>query len=333
VPSPITLNQIAIVIPIYNDWTAVQRLLPLLDDALGSIRCRARVLLVDDASTEHPQDTWPQSLHYLMDVSILHLRRNLGHQRAIATGLVHVYQEWPDIDALVVMDGDGEDRPQDLPALLACYTAEHGTKVVFAARAKRLEKVTFRFFYGAYRILHKALTSVAVRVGNFSVLPPAALGRLMVVSELWNHYAAAVFRARIPYTSIRLPRGARVAGQSKMNFVALLVHGLSAMSVFSDVVGARLLALAALATVVAMLLIGVVAGVRLLTNLAIPGWATYVTGILVVAVVQLMIVSLALVFIIVSGRAGVSFLPIRDAAFFIDRVERVAPATAAHAHE
>jgi hypothetical protein len=328
VPSQITLDQIAIVIPIYNDWTAVQQLLPLLDHALGSIPCRARVLLVDDASTERPEDTWPQTSLNLADISILHLRRNLGHQRAIATGLVHVHQEWQEIDALVVMDGDGEDRPQDLPALLARYTAEHGNKVVFAARAKRLEKAAFRFFYGAYRILHKALTSVAVRVGNFSVLPPAALGRLMVVSELWNHYAAAVFRARIPYTSIRLPRGARMAGQSKMNFVALLVHGLSAMSVFSDVVGARLLALAVLAMVVAMVLIGVVAGVRLFTNLAVPGWATYVTGILVIALVQLMIVSLALVFIIVSGRAGPSFLPIRDAAFFIDRVERVAPAKA-----
>jgi hypothetical protein len=105
------------------------------------------------------------------------------------------------------------------------------------------------------------------------------------------------------------------------------------MSVFSDVVGARLLALAALAMAIGTVLIGVVTGVRLFTDLAIPGWATYVTGILLIAVVQLMIVSLALVFIIVSGRAGASFLPIRDAVFFIDRVERVAPAKAAPAHE
>ena len=88
-------------------------------------------------------------------------------------------------------------------------------------------------------------------------------------------------------------------------------------------VGARLLAVAALAIVFAVLLVAVVAGVRMFTDLAIPGWATYVTGILLIVVAQALIVSLALVFIIVNGRAVPSFLPIRDAIFFIDRVERI----------
>ena len=108
-----------------------------------------------------------------------------------------------------------------------------------------------------------------------------------------------------------------------MNFVSLLVHGLSAISVFSDVVGARLLAVAALAIAFTGALLGVVAGVRLFTNLAIPGWATYVTRILLIVMAQALIVSLALVFIVVSGRAAPSFLPIRDAPYFVDRVEQV----------
>jgi hypothetical protein len=279
---------------------------------------------VDDASIEEPESPWPQSLSHLRDVSILHLRRNLGHQRAIAIGLVYVHQNWADADAVVVMDSDGEDKPQDIPALLRAFAEEDGKKVVFAARAKRLERPMFRSFYNAYRVLHKALTGIAVRVGNFSVLPPQALGRLMVVSELWNHYAAAVFRARIPHAEIPLARGTRLAGRSKMNFVSLLVHGLSAISVFSDIVGARLLAIAALAIAIAVALVGVVAGVRLFTDLAIPGWATYVTGILLIVLAQALIVSLALVFIIVSGRGASGFLPIRDASYFIDRVEQVA---------
>jgi hypothetical protein len=320
--SPVQLNQIAIVIPVYNDWTAAQRLLPLLDRALP---CACRVLLVDDGSAEDPESAWPRGLSRIADISVLYLRRNLGHQRAIAIGLVHVYQNWGGVDAVMVMDGDGEDRPQDIPALLDRFVSENGRKVVFAARAKRLESAVFRFFYRAYRILHKALTGVAVRVGNFSVAPPQALGRLMVVSELWNHYAAAVFRARIPHTSIPLPRGARLAGRSQMNFVSLLVHGLGAISVFSDVVGARLLAVTAFAIILTLLLVGVVAGVRLFTDLAIPGWATYVTGILLIVAVQALMVSLALVFIIVSGRAAAGFLPIRDAGFYIERVEQVYP--------
>jgi len=140
---------------------------------------------------------------------------------------------------------------------------------------------------------------------------------------LWNHYAAAVFRARIPHTSIPLARGKRLAGRSRMNFVSLLVHGLGAISVFSDIVGARLLALTAGAILLTVVLAGIVAGIRLFTDLAVPGWATYVTGMLVIVLAQALIVSLALVFIIVSGRAAPSFLPLRDAAYFIDRVEQV----------
>jgi glycosyltransferase involved in cell wall biosynthesis len=317
------LNNIAIVMPVYNDWDAAQQMLPLIDKALGATSCRAEVLLVDDASTASPVKDWPRSYNRIGGVSILHLRRNLGHQRAIAIGLVHLFQNTPELDALVVMDADGEDRPQDIPTLLDRFAAGNGREVVFAARSKRLESITFRLSYHAYRVLHKALTGISVRVGNFSVIPPEALRRLMVVSELWNHYAAAVFRARIPHASLPIPRGTRLAGRSQMNFVSLLVHGLSAISVFSDIVGARLLALTAFSMAMAVLLISVVAGVRWFTDLAIPGWATYVTGILLVILAQALMASLALVFIIVGGRTATGFLPIRDASFFVDRVEEV----------
>jgi hypothetical protein len=320
------LNHIAIVMPVFNDWDAAQRLLPLIDSALSATSCRAQVLLIDDASTSEPTKEWPGGFARIDSVSILRLRRNLGHQRAIAIGLVHVYQHLLKIDALVVMDADGEDRPEDIPALLDAFAAGNGREIVFAARSKRMEGLTFKVSYHAYRIVHKALTGISVRVGNFSVIPIDALGRLMVVSELWNHYAAAVFRSRIPYSSFPIPRGTRLAGRSQMNFVSLLVHGLGAISVFGDIVGARLLALTAFATAMAVLLIGVVAGVRLFTDLAIPGWATYVTGILVVILAQALIASLALVFIIVGGRAATGFLPLRDASFFVDHVERVSPA-------
>lgn len=319
-------KQVAIVMPVYDDWDAARELLPLLDEALARTPCRAEILLIDDGSTLDAPREWPQGLSHIAGVSLVRLRRNLGHQRAIAIGLVYAYQNLPSIEALIVMDSDGEDRPRDIPALLERFWAEGGRKVVFAARSKRLESGAFQFFYHSYRLVHKALTGISVRVGNFSVLPPQAVSRLTVVSELWNHYAAAVFRARLPRTSIPLPRGSRLAGHSHMNFVSLLVHGLGAISVFSDIAGARLLALAAFSMVITVALIATVAGVRLFTALAIPGWATYVTGILLIILAQTVVVALALVFTIVSGRAASSFLPLRDAPLFVDYVERVFPA-------
>jgi hypothetical protein len=327
---------IAVVLPVFNDWEAAAALLPLIDQALNPISCSARILLIDDASSMAPDHGWEEvkqgRLRNIEEVSILHLRRNLGHQRAIAIGLAYIHRNWRGFDALVVMDGDGEDRPQDIPALLEAFAAEGGEKVVFAARSKRLESALFQFFYHAYRVLHKALTGVAVRVGNFSVLPPKALETLMVVSELWNHYAAAIFRARIPHRSIPLPRGARLAGKSKMNSISLLMHGISAISVFSDVVGARLLPLGAGATVAVAVLAAIVFGAHLFLGYAIPAWAAYAAAILLSFLMQALIVCLALVFIIASGRAGSSFLPIRDADFFFDRVEMIVRAKAA-AHD
>jgi glycosyltransferase involved in cell wall biosynthesis len=316
-------ERVVILLPVYNDWQAAALLIRALDKALPARLSESHILVVDDGSTLVPERDWVTGpLTSLTSVSILPLRRNLGHQRAIAIGLVYVHENLP-CDALLVMDADGEDRPSDVGTLLKAFAADQGQNIIFAARTKRIESVTFRFFYRVYRGLHLLLTGTPVRVGNFSVIPPSALSRLMVVSELWNHYAAAVFRARIPNRSIPMPRGTRLAGKSRMNFVSLLVHGLSAISVFSDVVSARLLAFTAGAMLVTAVAIGTVVGIRLTTDLAIPGWASYTVGILLIILAQAVMIALVLVFTIISNRANMSFLPSRDARYFMGDVYNV----------
>src|SRR5204862_1949020 len=120
----------------------------------------------------------------------------------------------------------------------------------------------------------------------FSIVPASQLQRLVVVSELWNHYAAAVFKARIPRSSIPTQRGERLSGKSRMNFVALVVHGLSALSVHSEIIGVRLLVVALVVVGLMGALLGAVVGVRLFTSLAIPGWATAAGGLLLVLLAQ-----------------------------------------------
>jgi len=310
---------LAILIPNFNDWESLRLLLPELDRAMAGLERQVFVLVVDDASTEPVPDGWPgQDLRALDSVEVLRLRSNQGHQRAIALGLYHI-QEFTDAEAVVVMDGDGEDRPEDLPELLRAFAAGDGGEVVFAARTKRIESLAFRLCYQAYRLVHHALTGVVVRVGNFSVIPRPALARLMGVPDLWNHYAASVFRARLPRRLVPLPRGRRLAGESKMNFVSLLIHGLSAMSVFSDQVSARLLTAAVSFAALAMALIGVTAGIRWFTDLAIPGWATFTVGLLLLLVVQLLSFATLFAFLIASRRSSVNFLLTRDAPYFILR--------------
>jgi glycosyltransferase involved in cell wall biosynthesis len=320
-----TPSSILILVPIYNDWDSADLLLRDLDTVCRHAGLSPEVLFVDDGSTVPiPSSLSSASLAAIRRIDILQLRRNLGHQRAIAVGLAFVHSSRP-CDVVVVMDGDGEDKPSDIPRLLDRLYGEQQATVVFAERTRRSESLVFRIFYRFYRILHKLLTGVAVRVGNFSALPYAVLDTLVVVSELWNHYAAAVFKARLPYTTVPTERGSRFSGRSRMDFASLVVHGLSALSVYGDVLGVRLLVVAT--ALVLSLALGILLAIviRLATTLAIPGWATYTTGILLLMLLQIMIIAVLFVFTILSARASLSFLPIRDHHFFVKRLLRLFP--------
>jgi glycosyltransferase involved in cell wall biosynthesis len=303
-------NRIVLLIPVYDDWESVQILLPSIDRALASYPAPVHVLLVDDGSSVPASDYEFEGLYeHIVQVDILHLKRNLGHQRAIAIALYHAHAHLS-FRALLIMDGDGEDRAEDVPKLLAEFDRLSGARIVFAQRMKRLESVTFRVFYHLYRLAHLLLTGVAVRVGNFSVLPFGAVASLMVNSDLWNHYAASVFRSRIPYRLLPLPRGARLRGQSKMNFFSLLIHGLSAISVFGDVVSVRLLAVAGVGFLATLPLF-------LLVDAGTAWWA------LVIIAWQALTAAILLVFRTVGSRSHMSFLPARDAHYFVQEAQTV----------
>jgi polyisoprenyl-phosphate glycosyltransferase len=310
-------EEIVILIPVFNDWASLQELLPLLDQELSGSGMDADVLVVDDGSlmdADGLDDA--DSFHAIRRIDVLRLRRNLGHQRAIAIGLSYV-EDCLGASAVVVMDADGEDDPADVPRLLARLREERHQKVVFAERSRRSESITFRIFYLFYKVLHFALTGKSVNVGNYSAIPRRRLSSLVVVAEIWNHYAAAVFRSRQPHCMIPTRRGRRLCGRSSMNFVSLVAHGLSAISVYSDVVGVRLLVMSILMAIVTAG--GIVAAVivRLATDWAVPGWASYTVGILLILLVQAVMAAFVFSFAILGSRHGSTFLPRRDYSFFI----------------
>jgi hypothetical protein len=166
-------------------------------------------------------------------------------------------------------------------------------------------------------MLHRGLTGVSVRVGNFSIFPSAYLSRLVVMSELWNHYAAAVFRSGLPFTTIPIPRGYRIAGKSKMKFVSLIAHGMSAISVFGDVVGVRLLVICMAGSFLTALAILAVIAIRLFTERAVPGWATYTVGTLIVILIQCITIATSFTFTTLSNRVNLTFVPLRDFGLFV----------------
>jgi polyisoprenyl-phosphate glycosyltransferase len=312
--------RLAVLMPLYDDWASAAVLMGQLDKAFSGYDCTIEVLLVDDGSAHKlAREKLRFEFCRIRAIRILRLRRNLGHQRAIAIGLVHIEKTCV-YDAVAVMDADGEDTPEGLLQLLNAYSVNHGAKAIFAERFRRSESLGFRLFYQLYRVLHRALTGISVRVGNFSILPPEYLKTLVVMSELWNHYAAAVFRSKLPFTMVPIPRGTRIAGTSRMNFVALVSHGLSAMSVFGDIVGVRLLIASLAGSLVAGLGIVLVAVIRLFTERAIPGWATYAAGTFAVIAIQLVAIATSFTFFVLSNRTNFGFVPLRDHAPFVAEV-------------
>jgi glycosyltransferase involved in cell wall biosynthesis len=302
---------IVICVPVFNDATSAVLLLDQLDDVAASLPYDFAVVFVDDGSRHEECVALPGPTPHIPTVEVLRLRRNLGHQRAIAIGLSFIAAE-TDADYVVVMDGDGEDCPSSLPKLLAAAVEGSPHSAVFAERLKRHDGAGFMIGYRAFRLLHKLFVGRDVKVGNFSILPRPVVERVVGVSEIWNHYAAGVFHARIPVVQVPIVRGRRLAGESKMNLPSLVMHGICALSVWSDVIVSRLFVIVAGLMAAVIVALTAVLMIRLSTSAAIPGWATAAAGMLVIGGLLLGIVSLLLAVFVLGNRSSTNFLPHRD---------------------
>jgi hypothetical protein len=314
---------ITVAMPVYNDWACAALLLRNLSTAFAAAGRTARVVLIDDGSSELPPHAALAGPYpALSEIGILSLGRNLGHQRAIAIGLAYLYCEAP-CAVVLVMDADGQDRPQDALRLLEELERHAGRKLIFAARTRRAESLLFRICYQSYRALHHALTGVQVRVGNFSAISFELLGRVVLVEDAWNHYAASVYKARIPHALLGAERAARLDGDSKMSFLALTLHGLSAISVFGEKAGVRVL----LASAVAFTFGGAALAVAWLARAA--GWIDFSTGFHYWSVPVCVLLGVALLLsaeitlLILNALCSPGFLALRDYVYFVRRYERI----------
>jgi len=310
--------------PVYNDWEVADVVCREIDAEMARQRhIEVHIVIVDDGSSNgRPPGFLEGPLAAVRSVHMLKLRRNIGHQRAIAIGLSWLTEHQP-ADAVLVMDADGQDGPADIATLMDVFERHGRRAAVFAARRKRLESFTFKVFYALYMLFHRVLTGFGVRIGNFSVLPGDRVAALLVSSDLWSHYAAAVVRSRIPLETVPVNRRERRRGRSTMDFVALVAHGLSAISVFRERVGTRLLVGAvggAALLGIFFIALGLVAGVFRQT---LPTSAWIGAGLLAILTLQAVLALFVLAFSIVSQRDLLGFLPIRDYRYFVDECQRL----------
>lgn len=313
------MKDLVVLSPVYNDWQSYSKLIR----ETSAVFERAGILdfkfiAVDDCSS--PSFDQIKDLSFA-NLDVLTLTNNLGHQKAICVGLVYISENYIDSD-VIVMDSDGEDAPENIPELMQ-KSALNGDRIVFAQRTERTEGPVFLFFYKIYKWVFRKLTDKSIDFGNFSFIPGDYISRIVRLSEIWNHFSGGILKSRLPFERLPLKRAKRFEGSSKMNFTALVVHGLSAISVYSDVMAVRLLLLSLISIFISIIGICIIAGIRIFTPYAIPGWASSGVLGLVIIIFQAFLMGLFLTFTVLSNRNQKSFNPKLDAGSYIYKVHKL----------
>ncbi len=223
------MKKILILIPVYNDWDSLKKLINEINknikDQNGFI---FKCLIINDASTfEQPKLVKPNNL---VSLKILNMKENKGHARCNAFGLKYA-SEKEDFDYIIVMDGDGEDRPEELQSLTR-KIQEYPDNSVVARRIKRSEGFLFKFLYELHKLITLIFTGKKIDFGNYSCLTKKDVETLVEKKSLWASYSGTVKKYLKKLRDIKSIRGSRYFGPSKMSFFNLVIHSFSIIAVF-----------------------------------------------------------------------------------------------------
>ena len=223
------MKKFIILIPVYNDWKSVFKLLENIDLQITKWDAEVSVLIVNDASTEERASA---KLNYrnLKSVRVMNMKRNQGHARCNATGLKFLTEK-ENFNYVILMDGDGEDRPEELTSLFE-KSKENPLKAVTADRIKRSEGPFFKLLYDCHKILTYVFTGKLIKFGNYSCLPKEEATKLAQEACIWSSFSGSVTKIIPDRVSVSSIRGKRYFGPTQMNFFKLLIHSFSIIAVF-----------------------------------------------------------------------------------------------------
>ena len=225
--------KIKILIPIYNDWQSVFKLLENIDSETKGLEDEASVIIVNDASTEQKPEI-NINLNNIKSVQVINMKENRGHARCYAAGLKYI-NEKEDFDYVIPMDGDGEDRPEEIKLLIK-KAKEYPDTVITANRVKRSEGFIFKSCYLIHKYLTYIFTGQSIKFGNYTCLPKFAADKMSKEAATWSSFSGSLSKIAKERKSVPSIRGSRYFGSSKMSFFNLLKHSLSIIAVFKNTV-------------------------------------------------------------------------------------------------
>jgi len=223
--------KIKILIPVYNDWQSVFKLLDEINLNLANLDHEISVIIVNDASN-HDRIEEEKNFENLHSVKILNMKINQGHSRCIATGLKYIFEK-EDFDYVIPMDGDGEDRPEEINNFIDQISNSNG-KTIVGERVKRSEDLIFKTCYQLHKLITLTFTGKSIKFGNFTCLPKSTVEKMINEKATWNSFSGSLRKIENDFITIPSIRGIRYFGPSKMSFYNLIKHSLSIISVFRN---------------------------------------------------------------------------------------------------
>ena len=225
------MKKIFFLIPVFNDWESLETLIENIHKEIKSINnFEFNCIIINDSSTiQMVNVSKPQTFK---NFKILDLKKNIGHARCIASGLRYLVNN-EKFDFVILMDGDGEDRPEEIKYLISKATSLDNSSVV-AKRVKRSEGFIFKLLYETHKILTFLTTGKKIFFGNYSCLTFKDAKILIEKKTTWSSYSGSVTKNLSNLVEIDSIRGLRYFGPSKMSLIKLVIHSLAIMASFKE---------------------------------------------------------------------------------------------------
>ena len=222
-----------VLIPIYNDREALKLLIQNINDVIEGVNAEISLVVINDASSQQIIDNYP-SIENIQSIEIVNMKENRGHTRCIASGLKYVFEK-KDFDYVIPMDGDGEDRPEEIKNFIEASENSKGKSIV-GERVKRSESLFFKTCYQFHKFLTLSFTGQSIKFGNFTCLSKSTVEKMIKEKATWNSFSGSLKKTERELLSVPSIRGPRYHGPSQMSFFNLLKHSLAIISVFRKTV-------------------------------------------------------------------------------------------------
>jgi len=221
--------KIKILIPVYNDWKSVFKVLDEINNLDLNSEIKISVIIINDASN-HDLPDLEKSLEKIDSIKVLNMITNQGHTRSIAVGLKYIFEK-EDFDYAIPMDGDGEDRPEEIKMFLDKAESSKGNTFI-GERIKRSENFVFKICYQIHKLITLVFTGKSIKFGNYTCLPKSTVEKLINEKATWNSFSGSLTKVESSLTAVPSIRGERYFGPSQMSFINLIKHSLAIISVF-----------------------------------------------------------------------------------------------------